>query len=192
MKQLITLLIVSLLYFTVYAQTVAPECQSHYYNLESLAKKNVATLEDLSSALETTKILIDLNCPIDDFPVTSTMGDLIIKADNPNAVSYFMEYRKLMPGSVEEELSFSFYRIYEKYPEKVLEIVSLRPDYSTYKERLISDLGCGFKNINYIDLSKTGLSFKEYYFSKLLDLNKLVPLYGQLIERIIKASEFEE
>jgi hypothetical protein len=159
MKILIALTIVSLLHFSAYSQTVTPECQSHYYHLESIAKNSVITLEDLRSALETTKKLVESNCSIDEFPVTSTMGDLIIKADNPNAVTYFIDYRRLMSRSAEEELSFSLYRIYEKYPQKVLEIVSLLPDYS--KELLINDLGWGFKNYNYEDLSQTGLSFKD-------------------------------
>ena len=190
MKRLITLAILSLLPFSAYSQTFTPECQSHYSHLESLAQKKVVTIENLRSALETTKELVISRCPIDEFPVTSTMGDLVIKADNPNAVAYFFNYRTLMPGSAEEELSFSFYRIYEKYPEKVLEMVSSRPDYS--REKLINDLGWGFKNNYYEDLNKTGLPFKDYYFSKRPELKKLVPLYGPLIQQIIMASEFEE
>ena len=190
MKILITLTIVSLLHFSAYSQTVTPECQSYYSHLESLTQKNVVVLGDVSSALEITKKLVNASCSIDEFPVTSTMGDLVIKADNPNAVTYFIDYRRLRSHSVEEELSFSLYRIYEKYPQKVLEIVSLLPDYS--KELLINDLGWGFKNYNYEDLSQTGLSFKDYYFSKLPKLKKLVSSYSTLIEKIIATSEFEE
>ena len=70
---------------------------------------------------------------------TYLFGEICLRRNNYNAVKEYINYMKRNSGSAEEQISFSFERIFAKRPEDVFTIIG-------FDKKLLDDIVWGFLN----------------------------------------------
>lgn len=146
-----TLIIILICFFAV--NTFAQQCDSckrDFKLLLIIKDKSEINSTDLEMSWKITKNLYNINYTdyIDSVlkgtsyvshSLTRVFSDICLKTDSVSGVDYYLKYLTLTYGSSEEELSFSFERIFVKYPETVLKKIE------NDKERL-EEIVWGFLN----------------------------------------------
>jgi hypothetical protein len=185
MKHLIILILLSCITVNLFGQT---NCDSKFKELYSLSKKDTITPNELSASLQIVKAL-ELNRCTDynktnkkgdlliDETLTSILGKICLKSNSHVAINAYINYMKRHHGSAEEEISFSFERLFVQQPEYVLTVIG-------YDKTLLNQLEWGFVNNH----SKPGLTAKNYktvFYQVNPKIKTVYPKYKKQIDYLL-------
>jgi hypothetical protein len=182
MKPLIITTILLLSTFSVFAQNCDP---GKFRKLEILTRKEVVTDSEFTKALALVKSLEKNDC-VDyvkkrngeeyiESGRTSLFGDICLKNNSLNAVQEYINYIKRHSGSAEEQISFSFEKLFAKQPGYVLSIVG-------YNKDLLNLLEWGFVNNHGL----TSKNYKIVFFSINSELKIIYPKYKKAIDYLLR------
>lgn len=174
----------------VFAEHTNKNCEEFYKQLSDIKSQSIILINDVKKSMDVFNGIRKENCYIDIYPVTATIADIIIKADNEDAVPYYFDYIELNEGSAEEEISCSFDRVFGKYPERVLIEIS---KYSEKKRSfLVGHLSWGFMNNYYQEMKDSKLLIKEFFFTKHLKAKELTNRFSDVLNMIIKDIDYTD
>ncbi|MDO3625534.1 hypothetical protein [Mucilaginibacter sp. BT774] len=107
---------------------------------------------------------------------TYLFGQICLKRNSHSAAREYINYLKREHGSAEEQLSFSFEKIFAKRPEDVLSL--LRNDHD-----LLNQLGWGFINNHSAELTEKNC--KAVFFKVSPKIREIYPKYKKEIDYLL-------
>lgn len=181
MKPLIILTIGWFATLNVSAQNCDP---GTFRKLEILSRKGLVTDSEFMTALTLVKSLEKNDC-VDyvkkkngeeyvESGRTSLFGDICLKNNSLNAIQEYINYMKRHHGSAEEQISFSFEKLFARQPEFVLSIVG-------YNKDLLNQLEWGFVNNH----SLTSKNYKTVFFDINPEVKTTYPRYKKAIDYLL-------
>lgn len=184
-KPSILLVTLSLYAIVLYAQNDYNCGRPQFKKLITIARKDSITDSDIFIAVKLVKELEKTRCS--DYTGkkngqayviatrTGLFGEICIKKNNYNAVNEYIKYMKREHGSAEEQLSFSFEKIFVERPADVLSLIGNDAD-------LLNSLEWGFVN----NESFTSKNCRTRFFQVAPAAKVLYPKYKTQIDYLIK------
>jgi len=162
------------------------KCSPKFQQLIVFSKKHVITNDDFLASLAIVKNLESNNCL--DYVVkkngeetvisgrTYLFGEICLKNNSRHAVKEYVNYIKRHRGSAEEQISFSFERLFVNRPEDVLSVIGLNNFF-------LDHLVWGYLN-NHDNLHPQ--NYKEMFFRINPKAKALYPKYKKHIDYLLK------
>jgi len=160
---------------------------AQYKKLTHIAQKDSITGSDLTTTVLLIKELEKANCSDytgkkngEEYAIatrTGLFGDICLKSNSQNAVEEYIKYMKRHHGSAEEQISFSFERIFVKQPEYVLSVAG-------YDKKLLDQLEWGFLNNHYRTLTRKNYKARFYQINP--KVKAIYPKYKKQIDYLLK------
>ena len=191
MKHLIILTLLFSIASTSFGQT---NCDSKFKELYVLSKKDTIIPNELSASLKIVKAL-ELNHCTDynktnkkgglliDETLTSLFGKICLKSNSHEAIKAYIDYMKRHHSSAEEEISFSFERLFVQQPEYVLSVIG-------YDKTLLNQLEWGFLN-NHWKPHLTQKNYKAIFYQVNPKVNAIYPKYKKEIDYLLNTISTE-
>jgi|GEM_PF-2601248 len=164
-------------------------CEALYEELNAIKAQRTISIKDVERSINIAqKINLNENCPYAQqlslgICVTCTIADIIIKADIETAVPSYFRYLDYNEGSAEEQLAYSFDRVFAKYPERTLKEISGFPKEKQLE--LLDLISWGFLNNYFEERENSKLTISELFFSKLSRLEGLKTRYKDLLNTLV-------
>lgn len=112
--------------------------------------------------------------------VLKIFGIICLKSDGTYAVDQYIKFVRRNLGSANEEISYVFERIFEKYPGYTLKKISV-------DKALLDSVEWGFVNNHYHDLASKNC--KAVLFKAVPSIKALYPLYKKQIDYILASAK---
>jgi hypothetical protein len=187
LKPLFILFALSLFMFGLHAQNDYGCGIGQFKRLSYISKKDSVSDSDLKAAVQCVEILEKRRC--EDYTgkkkgveyviatCTSLFGDICLKKNDFKSVRAYIKYMNREHGSAEEQISFSFEKLFVQRPEDVLSLISDNKD-------LLNQLEWGFVNNHYGNLSSK--NYKAVFYHLNPELRIIYPKYKRSVDYLLK------
>ncbi len=183
-KPIFLFLLLSLCLSNLYAQKGCDVSQ--FKELFSISKKSHISDTNFNIAIKLLKELEHDKCSDyigkDDSVIsgrTALLGGVCIKKNNKKAIYEYIKYMERHHGSTEEQISFSFERLFVQRPDDVLSIIGFNKDF-------LDKLEWGFVN-NHYEQHLTSKNCKELFFLINPKVKRIYPKYKKEIDYLINS-----